>query len=154
MAINYQFKLGDCIFCIIQEKHLLPDPVWKHSNNALLREKRQELKLLLPGDVLFIPDIQPKEVKEPTNQVHKFYLKGEKHIHWIEIELVGEDDKPIPNEKYKVVLPDGSIKEGNLDQNGWVRVESNPVGKCEVTFPELDKEAWQFIEAVAAKSLA
>jgi len=154
MAINYQIKLGDCIFCIIHELNLLPDTVWKHSNNALLREKRQEMKRLLPGDVVFIPDVRPKEVSEPTNQVHKFQMKGEKHLHWIEIELVGDDDKPIPNKKYKVVLPDGSIKEGNLDQNGWARVEGNPAGQYEVTFLELDKDAWKFIEAVGAKSLS
>ena len=37
------------------------------------------MKMLLPGDVVFIPDIIPKEVKEPTNQVHKFRMKAEKH---------------------------------------------------------------------------
>lgn len=129
----------------------MPATVWEHSNNAVLRRQRQEMKRLLPGDVVFIPDVRPKEVIEPTNQVHKFYMKGEKHLHWIEIELVGEDNKPIPNEKYKIVLPDGSIKEGKLDQNGWSRVEGNPAGRYEVTFPELDKDAWKFIEAVGAK---
>jgi len=154
MAANYQIRLGDCIFCIIQKQGFLPDTVWNHSNNSLLREKRRELKKLLPGDVLFIPDIRPKEVKEPTNDVYKYRMKGEKHLHWIEIELIGEDDEPIPNKKYKVTLPDGSIKEGNLDQKGWARVEGNPAGQCEVTFPELDKEAWKFIEAVGAKPAA
>ena len=154
MAINYQLKLGDCIFCIIKEQGFLPETVWKHSNNKPLREKRQELVMLLPGDVVFIPDIQPKEVKEPTNQVHKFQMKGENHLHWIEIELVGEDDKPYPNEKYKVVLPDGSEKEGNLDKNGWARVEGNPAGECKVTFPELDKEALEFIEEVGPKTIS
>jgi hypothetical protein len=153
MAINYQIKLGDCIFCIIHQQYLLPETVWKHSNNALLLEKRQKMKNLLPGDVVFILDVRPKEVGRPTDQVHKFYMNGEKHLHWIEIELVGEDDKPIPNEKYKVVLPDGGIKEGNLDQNGWARVEGDPAGQCEVTFPELDKDAWKFIEAIGQKAL-
>ena len=154
MAINYQIKLGDCIFCIIHEKNLLPGTVWNHSNNALLRGKRQEMKKLLPGDVVFIPDIRPKEVKEPTNQVHKFQMKGEPHLHWIEIELVGEDNKPIPDEEYKVVLPGGTIKEGNLDKNGWARIEGNPKEAYEVTFPKLDQDAWKFIEAVGAKPSA
>lgn len=153
MAVNYQIKLGDCIFCVINEHNLLPDTVWQHTNNAALRQKRRELKMLVPDDVLFIPDIRPKEVKRATNQVHKFQMKGELHRHWIEIELVGEDDKPIPNEKYKVKLPDGTEKEGTLDQNGWARVESDPKGDCEITFPEMDKEAWKYIEAVGPKTL-
>ncbi|MEZ5428578.1 MAG: hypothetical protein R2747_20195 [Pyrinomonadaceae bacterium] len=147
-------KLGDCIFCVIQEKGILPATAWKHPNNGTLRGQRGELNRLVPGDVVFIPDPRPKEVKEPTNQVHKFRMKDEKHRHWIEIELVGEDGRPVPDEKYRVVMPDGSLKEGKLDQNGWARVESDPPGECEVTFPERDKEAWEFIEAVASRTLS
>ena len=153
MAENYQMKLGDCIFCVIKEQGLLPETVWNHANNAALRTKRRELKMLLPDDVLFIPDIRPKEVKEPTNQVHKFQMKGE-HLHWIEIELIGEDDEPIPNEAYKVILPDGSEKEGKLDKNGWARIENQLIGEWEVTFPELDKEACEFIKSIGPKSVS
>ena len=145
-------KPGDCIFCVIQEKGFLPNTVWQHPNNARLREQRRELNRLVSGDVVFIPDAQPKEVREPTNQVHKFRMKGERHRHWIEIELVGEDGTPIPNEKYKIILPDGSEKAGNLDQNGWSRVESDPAGNCEVIFPELDKTAWEFVKTVGPKT--
>jgi len=107
--------------------------------------------LLQINDVVFIPDIRTKEVKEPTNQVHKFQLKGEKHQHWIEIELIGEDDKPIPNEKFKLIMSDGSEKEGNLDENGWARLEVSSKADCEVIFPELDEEAWKYIERSGAK---
>src|SRR5688572_6570770 len=154
MAENYQLKLGDCIFCIIREKYLLPETVWSHLNNKVLREKRLQLKNLQPGDFIFIPDIQPKEIKEPTGQVHKFQMKDKPHLHWIEIELIGEDGKPIPNEKYKMTLPDGSEKEGTLDQNGWARVEGSEKGDCEVSFPELDQKAWEFIEKTGPKAVS
>ena len=62
---------------------------------------------------------------------------------WIEIELVGEDDKPIPGERYRITLPDGSVAEGTLDENGFARVEGFEKGKCKVTFPDLDKNAWE-----------
>ena len=64
---------------------------------------------------------------------------------WIEIELVGEDDEPIPGEKYKVTLSDGRVAEGTLDQNGFKRLEGIPAGNCQVTFPKLDKDAWEKI---------
>jgi hypothetical protein len=152
MAVNYQLKLGDCIFCIIEKHGLIAETVWEHANNAVLRRKRSELKMLLPGDVLFIPDIRLKEVKRPTNQFHKFQIRGEPHRHWIEIEMIGEDDKPVPHEKYKVALPDGSVKEGVLDENGWARVESDPTGDCEIIFPEIDREAWKYLEAIGPKT--
>ena len=62
---------------------------------------------------------------------------------WVEISLVGEDGQPIPNEKYKVTLPDGSTEEGTLDANGVGRVEGFEKGACKVTFPDLDKDAWE-----------
>lgn len=73
---------------------------------------------------------------------------------WIEIELVGEDDKPVAGEKYRVTLPDGSVDEGTLDQNGWVRVAGFDKGSCKITFPDLDKGAWEFVESGGARGPA
>jgi type VI secretion system secreted protein VgrG len=74
----------------------------------------------------------------------------EKKLSWIEIELVGEDDKPIPGEKYSITLPDNSVAEGTLDDKGFARVEGFEKGDCKVTFPELDAAAWEFIESKGA----
>lgn len=67
----------------------------------------------------------------------------EEKTSWIEIELVGEDDEPIPGEKYRITLPDGSVAEGTLDEKGFARVEGFERGKCQISFPDLDKEAWE-----------
>ena len=75
----------------------------------------------------------------------------EKKTSWIEIELVGEDDKPIPGEKYRITLPDGKVDEGTLDQNGWSRVAGFKQGTCKISFPDLDQEAWEFISSAGAK---
>lgn len=64
---------------------------------------------------------------------------------WIEIELVDESDEPVPGEKYKITLPDGRVTTGTLDQNGFARVDGIDPGTCQVTFPELDKDAWEKI---------
>ena len=69
----------------------------------------------------------------------------ERKLTWIEIELVGEDDKPIPGEAYKITLPDGRVTGGTLDEKGFARVEGIEPGTCKVTFPDLDKEAWEKI---------
>jgi type VI secretion system secreted protein VgrG len=62
---------------------------------------------------------------------------------WIEIELIDEEDEPVPGEKYEITLPDGSVSAGTLDADGFARVDGIDPGSCEVTFPELDKEAWE-----------
>ena len=63
---------------------------------------------------------------------------------WIEIELVDEKNKPVPGEKYRITLPDGTVvAEGTLDTKGFARVDSIDPGTCKVTFPNLDKDAWK-----------
>jgi type VI secretion system secreted protein VgrG len=63
---------------------------------------------------------------------------------WIEIELVDEEGKPIPGERYEIKLPDGTtVAKGTLDQNGFARVSPIDPGQCEITFPDLDKDAWK-----------
>ncbi len=69
----------------------------------------------------------------------------EKKSSWIEIELVGEDDEPIPGETYRITLPDESVAEGTLDEKGFARVEGFEKGTCKVCFPNLDKDAWEKI---------
>jgi type VI secretion system secreted protein VgrG len=78
---------------------------------------------------------KPPETKEEKEQKNS----------WIEIELVGEDDSPIPGETYRIALPDGSVVEGTLDDKGLARVEGIDPGTCQITFPNLDQEAWQKI---------
>lgn len=69
-------------------------------------------------------------------------LRG-KTLHWIEIELVGEDSKPIAWERYEITLPDSTVQSGFLDQDGKTRVDCifDP-GQCLVSFPDLDAAAW------------
>lgn len=64
-------------------------------------------------------------------------------LHWITIELLGEDDLPIAGQRYRIELPDGSVREGSLDGLGVARVHGiEQAGSCTVTFPDLDEEAW------------
>jgi len=68
----------------------------------------------------------------------------EEKTSWIEIQMVGEDDRPIPGEAYRVVLPDGeTVAEGTLDDKGFARIEGFEAGACKVSFPKLDREAWE-----------
>jgi hypothetical protein len=79
-----------------------------------------------------------KPFKKPASEE-----EAEEKTAWIEIELVDEEDEPVPSEKYDIKLPDGSVAKGTLDGNGFARIEGIDPGTCEITFPNLDKDAWE-----------
>jgi len=71
---------------------------------------------------------------------------------WIEVQLIGDDDQPVPYEKYAITLPGGTVKEGRLNGEGVVRLEGIPPGICQVTFPALDQDAWVAVEGEEGSS--
>lgn len=63
-------------------------------------------------------------------------------VTWIEIVLVDEDGQPVPRERYRVVLPDGKTRTGQLDDRGFARLEGIEAGMCDVSFPDIDGREW------------
>ena len=68
---------------------------------------------------------------------------SEEKTHWIAIELVDEDGKPVPDEDYRITLPDGSVVEGSLDSKGKDRIDGIDAGTCKVTFIARDRKDWK-----------
>ena len=66
-----------------------------------------------------------------------------KELSWIELELIGEDDKPITGELYEITVPDGRVYRGSTDHLGLGRVAGFEPGSCKITFPNLDQDAWE-----------
>jgi hypothetical protein len=60
---------------------------------------------------------------------------------WIQLQLVGEDGAPIPGEAYAIRLPGGQVREGVLDARGTAYFDDLDPGQCEISWPNLDKEA-------------
>jgi len=57
---------------------------------------------------------------------------------WIEVQLMDEDDRGVPDEPYWIRFPDGAIREGRLNPDGFVRFDGIPCGECTVRFPRMD----------------
>lgn len=92
-----------------------------------------------------VKPFKPPQQSGSSSQQNQQQQEEEELLSWIEIELVGEDDKPIPGEKYEIALPDGSVASGTLDQKGFARVEGFKKGQCQISFPDLDQDAWEKI---------
>ena len=62
---------------------------------------------------------------------------------WIEVRLVDADKRPVPGQRYRIRLPDSSLAEGVLDDEGKARFEGILQGQCSVCFPEIDSKEWK-----------
>lgn len=56
---------------------------------------------------------------------------------WIEIKLKDEEGNPVANEAYILRLSNGTVRQGNLDANGYKKEEKVPPGEYQVEFPNL-----------------
>lgn len=59
----------------------------------------------------------------------------------LEIELKNVEEKAIPDQEYFLYLPNGEIRKGKLDSNGYKKEERISPGYCEIRFPNLSDAA-------------
>jgi hypothetical protein len=60
---------------------------------------------------------------------------------WVEIALVDDEGMPVPGERFALRLPDGTLREGRLDDEGRARFTDIDAGECELRWPDLEDEA-------------
>lgn len=125
MAINHQVKQGDSIASIAFDNGFSPETLWNEPNNSELRAKRQDRNILLPGDVVFVPDKRVKEVREATDQVYKYKLKNTPEK--LRLQLLKEG-KPRPSEAYELEIDELRFN-GSTDGEGRIEQSIPPNSK-------------------------
>ncbi len=63
--------------------------------------------------------------------------------HYVAVELVDDAGQPVAGRPFEVKLPDGSVYTGTTDEKGKGRVEHVDPGSCDISFPDLDQDAWE-----------
>ncbi len=61
---------------------------------------------------------------------------------WVEVELVDGEGRPVAGERYVLTLPDGTEREGKLDEAGLATVKDVQPGKTSILFPDLESRDW------------
>jgi len=92
-----------------------------------------------------------KPPPEPTATQGEDEDEEQAALTWVEVELVDEADEPVAGAKYRITMPDGTVDDGVLDHTGWVRLPRVQEGDLKITFPDLDQDAWEFIESAGAR---
>ena len=89
--------------------------------------------------------IQTDKEKTPKYSTPAFYFRvkcGElasrsgllKIVDFIELKLKDDQGKPMANKKYRLYLSNGEIRDGQLDGNGYAKVDNVPAGMIRVSF--------------------
>ena len=115
---NHRVKQGECLSSIAAKYGLDAQSIWLDSANQTLKDLRKTPDILLPGDVLKIPDIDVKKESASSDNKHRYLLKNRTFLH---IKLV-VDEHSLAGEEYDICIEDhtthGTIGgDGKIDMN-------------------------------------
>src|SRR5690349_12704101 len=122
MPESYVTKQGDCIHSIAFEKGFFPDTLWNHADNKNLKNLRKDPHVLLPGDIVSIPDKRLKEISKPAESRHRFRRKGVPKQMRVQL---AEGTNPLKNTQCKVNVA-GREFEATSDGDGWLKIPIPP----------------------------
>jgi N-acetylmuramoyl-L-alanine amidase len=119
MPTQHVIEQGESVVQLAERYGLSAETVWNDAANANLKEKRGDMNVLMPGDVLVITDKTPKSVGAVTGKQHRFRRKGVPAYFRLQLFHVYE---PRVKEKYTLVIDDGSIIEGTTNDQGVIEL--------------------------------
>jgi hypothetical protein len=111
---HYEVEQGECIKSIAYDHGLFWETLWNRSENAQLKQKREDPSVLFPGDVVFIPDRKEKSESGQTDRRHRFRRRGVPASTGLQLICNGE---PLPNKDYWLEI-DGELSTGITDGEG------------------------------------
>jgi hypothetical protein len=110
-------KPGDCVSSIAFEHGVLPERVWDRPENRALRDQRADMHVLLPGDVVFVPDREARVEHRPTGATHRFRRRAVPDR--LRVRFVDDEDRPRAGVRYELIVGEQSSV-GRTDGDGLV----------------------------------
>ena len=123
MARQHKVRQGECLNSISEQYGLFWQTVWNDPGNQGLKDRRKDPSVLLPGDMLTIPDKRVQEVDCSSDSTHRFRKKGVPAK--LKIQLVIEDE-PLKNQAYSLLIDDQFWSEGTTDGEGYLETTIPP----------------------------
>jgi N-acetylmuramoyl-L-alanine amidase len=91
--------------------------LYDHPANAELKRRRPNPNVLMPGDLVAIPEPLPIEANRPTGSWHDFTVEREEPR--LKVRLVDVDGTALANQAYQLFI-DGEERPGTTDGDGMV----------------------------------
>lgn len=124
------------------------ESLWNHDAEARRRLKAIVRRALRDGRLVALRVGLPPPggtVGEREEEAPAERAPRREETAWIEIVLTTDDDPPLPMafKRYRIELPNGSVREGQLDSRGVARLAGIDPGTCQVSFPDYDGKRWR-----------
>lgn len=126
MATRHTVQQGDCLVSIAEQYGFFWETLWNHAENRALRDRRSDPTVLLPGDVVFVPDREIKSHVRPTGARHTFRAKNVPAK--LNLRLLDEGGDPRAGLAY-VLNVDGVETRGSTDGDGYVKASIPPMAR-------------------------
>ena len=126
MPTPHTIRQGESITSLAERYGHFVETIWNHADNADLRQRRTDMDILMPGDVVVIPDKRLKEVSKSDKQKHVFRRRGVPAKFRMQL---FDFDTPRANQDYTLSI-DGKLRNGTTDDQG-VLEEHVPTGARE-----------------------
>ena len=133
----YVVRQGDHVPGLAGRFGFDPDDVWNHAKNADLKKARgDDRHVLLPGDVLYIPDEKPQWLPVTLGSTNAFKVPS--NLVSVVVQFM-EGGQPLAGEAY--VVDGAEIDPGSLDGQGFFRAQVPArVASIIVHFPGRNEE--------------
>lgn len=150
MAEDHTIRQGESVMSIAEGNGFLCETLWNHPKNSQLKAKRGDPNVLMPGDVLHIPDRGEKKESAGLEQCHNFKRKGIPAVvrivlrkpkeepdgkveqeatdpsEYKEPEPKASDDEPMADVPYAVYADGKFIKDGKTGGDGKIEAKIPP----------------------------
>jgi len=133
VSTDHVVRQGEHLTQIAEKYGFSYKALWDHAANAQLRKLRGNPNVLMPGDVIHVPDKRPKTESRATGQTHKF-KKGSKLM--LRLALKDFGNEPLANAKCQITI-DGVSQPLQTDGNGRIEFEVSPQAtSAQLTFTD------------------
>lgn len=115
------------------ERRSFLEQVWTEVEEAFRTERLALVQLprpvFIPLDREEVDDSEWEAPSEPTS--------------WVGILLEDEEGEPVPSQRVRIKLADGSMRESVSDDKGRIRLDGIPAGNCQLEFVGIDASDWR-----------
>ena len=124
MPQYHKVQSGECL-ASLTDKFGFTDyhAIWDDGNNAQLNKLRKNPNMLVPLDILYVPDKAQRSDSKSTSATHNFVIGGQPTF--LRVVIEDENGKALAGNKYELTL-DKDIKTGTLGSDGSLEEKIPP----------------------------